>query len=165
MKRLQPWLVPLAAILLLIPVVARYLKGYPLIPAGEFADPVVLISIALGVLTTFLFTKLAKRLTKSPRLQTLLTLLFIINPVFLALFTSVNPLVLAVPIALFLLLTSHRLLLILGSLLLSFINPIFAILFFATTWKRIFLPGTLLAAALAIIRGNLIHQPVVRLVE
>ena len=165
MKRLQPYLVPLSALLLFIPLITRYLKGNPLIPAGGFADPVILVSVALGVLSAYLFSRLAPKLTKSPRLQALLILLFIVNPVFLTLFTSVDPLVAAVPLAFLLLLTQRRSTIVLGSLLLAFLHPLFAILFLAVTWKRTFLPATLLAAALIVIRSTSFHYPAIHFVE
>jgi hypothetical protein len=168
---------------LLAPLLLRFLKEHPLIPGPEsyqsftgtygfllsLLEPlgswVIVISMCAGVLSAYLFHQLAKSMSRSPKTRQLLTLLFIINPVFLGVFTSLNPYTLAVPVALGLLLSKQKLL---PAVLLALIAPDFAVLFLLARLimakHRALWPGLLLAITLTLSEINM-HAAATPLVE
>ncbi len=128
MRLHAPVILLLAALVLLAPLLLRVMAHDPLHPVaasygdlhaptayGLFLRPfaalghdVVLVSVLLGILSAVLFHLLMRRLARPEWTRTAATLLFIANPLFLALFTSLSPYTLAVPLLLAALLLRKR---------------------------------------------------------
>lgn len=119
MKRLLDAPVPhlSAALLLLAPLLLRAFRGSPLLPgprsythllggplpydwiATSLGNYAVILSVLLGILSLHLFLLVARR-HLSAQQQLLATILFVINPLFLNLFTGLSPATVAVPLLL-----------------------------------------------------------------
>lgn len=124
MNLLKKRLIPLpiidliAAILLFTPLVLRVLNNDPLLAGtesyliqglyGRLVEPlgtsVVMISVILGVVSVHLFTLLEQRFTKGGYAP----ILFIINPLFIGLFTIRSQFTLVLPLLLFTFLMADR---------------------------------------------------------
>ena len=181
-----PIAVLFAALLLLLPLLLRVFAGNPLSPgpgsygflkAGALSltgtptlytlflaplgDGRILSSVLLGLLAAYLFHRLAQVLFPRQDEQAIALLLFLINPLFLSIFTGLSPYALAVPAALLCLVffyTSRFLPVPLLVALVASLSPLFAALLLALLILRhqprrvavasllLALPASLLAA-------------------
>ncbi len=111
-------------LLLLVPLLLRVLAGNPLIPGAEsyahlhglsqhagaydlfltalspLGDARILASVLLGLAAAYLFARLAKGLLRHEHERTIALLLFLVNPLFLSVFTAMTPMTLVVPLGL-----------------------------------------------------------------
>lgn len=173
MKRSWPYEVTAATLLLFTPLAIRVLTQQPLLPAADsykylygaslepyalllrllapLGDARILLSLILGIISVVLFRRVAERLTSH---DTLAVLLFLLNPLFLSLFTSMTPLTLALPLGLLALDAVLARRFRLAALLLVFLGPVAPLLglgasllflFFLREWRHA-LPGIIVGA-------------------
>ncbi len=179
------WIFLLSSVLLVLPLLLRVLAGSPLIPGAEsyawlqssdsygvligyLGEWSILFSPVLGLLSVFLFHKLTPRFARRKQTRQLALLLFVINPVFLGVFTRLNPYTIAIPIGLALLLTRRRVYHLPLELLLALVAPHLALLLLPalfTKERRTMVLPLLLAAALTAIQGWPFHDFAPHLVE
>lgn len=186
-RRLEPWFLSLpvvvlvAACLLLVPLLLRVLAGNPLIPGpasyshlrpivpslydllfaplGELA---LLASVLFGIAAALLFRSICERLFQRREDQGLALLLFLINPLFLSVFTSLSPYSLAIPIALLCILVVHhrrRFLTPLLVVLTAALSPLFAAVLLAFLFllggnRRVLFVSFLLAVPASLLAGQ-----------
>lgn len=187
MKRFYslPRLLIVATILLAFPLLLRAFAGQPLIPGAlsyeELLTPAsllnpfgyfaflgqwqLLLSLLLGLVSMLLVHLVVRKHIRTTRARLIIPTLFVMNPLFISLFTSISPLTIAVPLALLLLWRGGSLIL---ALLLSYITPFFSLLYlplFLFKGKRRFLLPFLLAIILLMLRGWPLHTFTLQVVE
>jgi hypothetical protein len=182
MKRHLPLLLALTSLLLSLPLLFRAIGGHPLIPGaasyeellspGSLFNPYgylhllgdwqILVSFLMGLCSAFLLYLIATREFRSKESR-YLPFLFVCNPLFIALFTSLSPMTLIVPLLLLLVWKRGALP---YALLLAILSPVTALLALPPYLKkRRTLFPLFLALLLAVLDGNPFHHPTMPVVE